>query len=312
MAKTNERRFLLHAVTSNGITLGGTSALGVTSQFKHIVRSALDGAVGVEDIERAGLMVLATLATYDVTKINALLAAAVGESAFYGRESGAITDSKYTLGATGPPISGIVWHGFNFSASESADATATFNGQMRFGDDTIDLEDVIKTLAAQTREDPIYPARVWRPGSLKFDPDEGGATDIEPYPMLAVTMAAAVEKLDDVLEDEIGTVAVDLLGWGDLAVTAKFRDGSEQAANYDKGTAMMKEGIGTLTSTLKGRGGAADQVLTINGLKWLTSQQQHGKGYTDYTMTGAAQWKNGETAYKMNEATKLFEIAAPV
>lgn len=305
MAKANARIYLLHAVTSNGVTLGGASTLGISSRFKNIVRSSPDGAIGVEEIDRAGLVVTGRLGCTDVTKINELLAAAVAATTFYGRESAAATDAKMTLGN-----SGILWSGFNFTAGEAEDANVTFDGQVRFGDNEQDLDDVVKTEKAQIAEATTYPTRLWRPGTLKFDPDAVEPSDIEPYPIRQITMSMAAELIDDVLEDEIGTVAVDLVGWGPLRINVIFRDASEAAANYDKGVALIKEGIGTLTATLLGRGGADDKVLTARGIKWQDYDSAHGKGYTDYTVVGEAQWKNGETTYGLDTGTKLFEIAA--
>src|SRR5262245_19343828 len=108
----NKRVFQAQALTVNGVAVAGLSRISVEAGYRDIIRSTPDGAVGVEDVDRSGLVFSVTIECRDVLKINQLLASTPGTMLFYAKESGAITYHKYTT--TG---STCVLHGadLNFS-----------------------------------------------------------------------------------------------------------------------------------------------------------------------------------------------------
>lgn len=305
----NTRVFQCHDLVSNGVDVDGTSLIGFSPQYAHVNQSTPDGAVGVEDVDRAALRVPVRLVTTDVTKIAALLDAAVGDTIFYGKESGLATETKVTLGTTG-----IVWTGFNFTSSFNADAQATFDGLLRFTASTTTLNEALKTESAEVASPGTYPARLWRPNMLTFDPDAGGANIVLGHATaMSMSMAAKVEE--DSLEDDIGHTAVDLNGWGPLNVSMSGRDLAEAVAtDYDKAVELMLEAIGILTTGFKGRGGAADQTLTIQGLKWSAADVNHQTSYSEIVARGFCQWYNVDAdpaakTYSLTGTDKLFAFA---
>ncbi len=300
----NQRIFEAQGLTSNGVAIGGMSAIGVNGEYVDVVQSAADGAIGVEDVDRAGLDVKATLSSTDVTKANALLDALVGNSVFDGREAGLATWHRMTIG-------NILWNSMRMNMSLNADATVQYDGRVRFADGTKSLADVV-TVAGVSMVVPTltYPARLYRPNAASFDPDPvGGADVILPLHLRSVSLSLSAPIIADYGDADIGHTSVDRGPWQALTVTLTHRDAKVETPSHVNAK-LLGAGRGALTVNLLGRGGAAAQTLTVNNLLFTGATEAHkGETFTDYTITGVAGWKNGATAYTLNAASKLFAIA---
>lgn len=295
----NKRIFQCQALVSNGIAIGGLANIGFDAAFAEIVESVTDGAAGAEDVDIAGLRVAAAMQCTDVTKVNALLAAAVGNTTFSGHEAGAATYHNYT-------VRNILWNAMNLNLARGADGSLQCNGALRFEDGTKKLEDVIQLTGAQAAPSLTYPARLYRPNTASFDPD-GADPAIAPLHVGSIGLSLSGGVIEDFGDTDVGHTSLDFTGWNALKVTMVHRD-STPVSTGDISASLVAAVKGVLTVQLLGRGGAADQTLTINNLKWHGSSEEHGQGYTDYTLTGTAGWKNGATTYTMNGGTKLFSF----
>ena len=295
----NNRVFNVQGLNTNGQAVGGLAALGFDAAYSDIIRSSGDGAIGVEDVDRAGLGVGVSLESTDVMKVNAILAAAVGNTTFSGKESG---NTKWQ-NATVP---GIVWHGADVNLGKAADGTLSMRGAVRFADGTTTLADVIRILGGQTSAPTqTYPARLYRPHGAAFNP---GAA-INPVHLESVRLSLSANLLQEYGDDDVGMTAVDIIDWNDLAVTLVYKDASQIAAS-DRSTELMAAGRGVLTVPLLGRGCMAGKTLTVNNLLWTGVSHQKGREYWLFTMTGSASWRKPDaTAYTLNGTPTLFSIA---
>jgi len=300
----NERIFQVRALTTNTVGVGGVQTLGFDAQPEEVLSSP-DGGIGVEDLDVALLRVMATLSCTDVGQVNAILASTPGDTVFSAQQSGQPAKwSTYT-------VPGIVWTGFNMSLPRNpvADAVLNLSGQVRFADGTKDLDDIfVLDDTIEVEPTAIDPTRYFKPHTASFDPD-GDDPAIAPVHVESISLGMAATVLSAGSDNDIGATAVDLAGWGPLEVSMTLQDAQEVASDKDIATSLVQAVRGVLTVTLKGRGGVDDGVLTINGLKFTGIAPAHGAGHSGYTVRGKATWRNGETKYKLNAVTKLFEIA---
>ena len=249
----NRRVFQAQGLTTNAVAVGGLADVAADAGYTDVIRSTPDGAIGTEDVDRAGLNVDVSMNCTDVSKGNAILAAAVGDTLFYGRESGAATWQKRTL-------VGVVWHGLDMDLAKVTDGRMSLRGALRFASGTTTLGQVIVATGEQTQAPTItYPARVFRPNTAIFNP----GTEIPAKNLVSVRLSLSGNLLQDYGDDDLGMTAVDIAGWNDLQVTLVHRDASE-ANGEDRAVQLLKAGRGVLTVTLLGRGGAANKTLTIN------------------------------------------------
>lgn len=297
----NERVFLAQALTTNGEAVGGMASIGFNAAYRSIVKSRADGAVGVQDVDVAGLAVDVSCDCTDVAKVNAIIAAAVGDTTFYGRESGAATWQKRT-------VPGISWHGANLDFGRDADGRMSLSGKIRFADGTKTLKDVIQTLGGQTQEpSETYPARLYRPNSATFTP--GSVINLEKHLVSVGFVLAATNVLEDSDDDGIGMTAVDVVDWDSLRVSLVHKDAS-QINGGDRSAELIEAGVGALSVPLMGRGGGAAKTLLINNMVWTGVNEQKAGDYWTFTMTGEAGWRSsGGTVYTVNGANKLFSIS---
>ena len=302
----NKRIFQVQGLVSNGVSIGGLASLDFDAAYKDVIQSTPDGAVGAEDVDRAGLRVAASLQCSDVAKMNAVLDSAPGSTSFSGKESGASTWHNYV-------VQSILWSGMNLSMSKNADGGLGMDGVVRFADGTKDLQDAITLAAAEATPPTLtYPARLYRPNTASFDPD-GAADAIAPLHVESVNLTVNGNVLEDYGDTDIGQTAVDLAGWNPLQVTLVIRDASDPGAEAgDIASKIIAAARGALTVALLGRAGAADKTLTVNNLVFTGVRASHSADYTEFTLTGSAGWRSNfapGTVYTLNATDKLFEIA---
>ncbi len=292
----NKRAFLAQGLVTNGVSVGGLANLDFDASYVDVIESPPNSAFGVEDVDRGGLKIGASMSCTDITKANAILNSTPGTTTFSGRESGLATYKDYVTQA-------IVWSGMDMTLAKNADGQLNCNGTLRFAANTTALANAIAVTPTQTAPTFVAPVRLYRPNSASFNP----GVAIAPGHVQSVRLALAGNLEEDYGDDDIGHTAVDLKSWGSLKTTLVFRDASD-AATSDVASQLMAAAKGVLTVTLLGRGGAASQTLTVNNLLWTNVKKTQGEGYFEYTMSGVSGWKNGVTLYDMS-ASKLFSIA---
>lgn len=300
----NKRVFLAHRLVSNGVGLGGLANIGLAASYRDIVQSGADGSIGTQDVDRAGLRLAASLECEDVTKIADLLSAAVGNTVFSGRESGAATYHNVT-------VPGIVWTGARIAARKNADATMTCDGVARFSNPAHTLANMIAVAAAAGA--PIgsdtYPARLYRPKLASFDPGAAGGGDaIAPLHVESFDFSVRANVIEDYDDSAIGHEAVDIVNWEPPEISLTARDYT--AVNpSDRLAALLDAVRGTLTIDFTGRAGAADQTFTCYEVLWTGGDKRQGREYWEYTLTGRASWGAQGTPYTMGGGSPLFSFA---
>jgi hypothetical protein len=308
------RTFLVQRLTTNTVAVGGMSRLSFTAGYRDLVASTPDGATGAEDGDRAGLAIAASLTVSDITKVAAILAAPVGDTIYVGKESGTDTWRRRTT-------PGIVWDGFTMNAPRSQDASVTLTGRVRFADGTKTLADILAveeavSLATIDSENPLtFPTRLYRPYNFSFDP-QGAAAAIALANCQGVTLGLTAEQFDDYGDDDVGMTAVDRGGFNALSVTLPHRDATVVAGapKTMRGADVADADRGVLTIDFHGRGGAADQTLTVNNLLWDGHDETNQPAYADYSLRGRAFWRDSQATpspidYTLNGANKLFAFA---
>jgi len=302
----NKRVFQAQALTVNGVAVAGLSRISIDASYRDIIRSRPDGAVGVEDVDRTGLVFNVTIECTDVTKVNELLASTPGTLMFYARESGAATYHKYTTAG-----SICVLHGADLRFAKNADAVMTLRGRLAVTSGTSDLKDIFVVDDAEAAGTLVYPVRLQRPNTASYDPD-GAAAAIAPLHLESLDMSIDAVVIDDYADADIAVTACDVVGWNPLRTSLVHKDASMQsgtAPQRDITGEIMNAARGVLTVVLLGRGGAANKTLTINNLLFNSARPDFGAEYATFTLAGESGWKNGATVYQMNSATKLFSIA---
>jgi len=295
----NNRLFEVEGLSFNGEAVGGLASLGFDGGYQDVPESDGDGAVGAEDVDRAGLRVAWNLATTDVAKVNALMAAAVGNTEFSGRESGLATYRDYV-------VPGLVPIGFTLNLPKATDAVLTLNGLVRFATAATDLDDIFAATAAQPAPTKTYPARLFRPHTVSYADDPA----VAPTHLESINLSLAAQRVhEDYSDTDIGETAVDVGPWAALKIALVLKDYSVSGTSDMAAKLMMAATGKALTATLSGRGGAADKTLTVNNVIWTGHNKTKAKDYWQWTINGSAGWKNGETEYTLNGSPKLFSIA---
>jgi hypothetical protein len=301
----NRRVFQAQALTANGIAVAGLSRISFDAGYHDMIRSRPDGAAGVEDVDRSGLVIGVTIECTDVTKVNQLLAATPGGVQFYARESGAITYHKYATLA-----SICVLTGMNLRLAKNADAVLVLRGWLAVTSGSSDLKDVLRVDDGENAGTLVYPVRLQRPNSADYDP--GGGDTISPIHMESLEMSLEAQVIYDYADADVAVTAVDRVGWNPLQTTFTHKDATMQTGTPpqpDITAALMNAARGTLAVQLLGRGGAAGKTLTIRNLLFSRAQPDFGPEYGMFTLSGESAWRNEATVYQVNTGTKLFEIA---
>lgn len=293
----NNRTFQAQALVVNGIAVGGLGTISLAASYSNTIVSTPDGAVGAEDVDRAGLTVAISIDVSDVTKAADILAAAATSTTFVAQESGTATWHNYT-------IPGTVITGMNLNVSDSGDGRLQLTGLVRFADGVTDLDGVIQLAAAQGPPTNTFPTRLYRPHDSSYDP----GVAILPLHTKSLTLALDANVASDFGDSDIGTTAVDIIGWNPLRVTLEHGDAKAAAPSHVVAK-MMAAGRGILAVQLKGRGGVVDKVLTINNLLWTGATQNDRSEYSSFTMDGSCGWRNAATVYSLNATNPLFVFA---
>lgn len=303
----NKYKFLAQALVTNGQSVGGLARISFAPRYRDVVVSRGSGAAGAEDVDRAGLEIGVTIECEDVKKAAAILNADPGDTTFYERESGAATYTKYELLTAS--AGEIVYTGMNLQLATNADPRLTLTGKIRPYDGTKTWEDMLKTTEGQTAPSLTTPDRIFKPHNTSFDPD-GAAAAIAPINMRSIGLALSAVDIPGAYGDTDKAVTMVERGeWGALRVTLGHGDGSKPAAqNSHINAALLSAEWGVLTADLEGRGGGAEQVLTVNNLVWTEAPEEHRDQAAQFTLQGAAGWKRSTTTYGL-VSTPLFAFA---
>ena len=299
----NNRTFLVQGLKLNAVDVAGLASLGFSGKFSTI-KGRSDGALGVEELSRAGLSVDFNMSCADVSSVNAILAAAKADTTFWSKESGLATYRKYILpNAT----AWIVLNSMNLSLSSTADGQLSVGGKVSFLDGTKTLADALTSLAAQVAPTLVHPVRLGYPNAVSFDPD-GAAAAILPKHTSAVSLSLSGDLVEGFGDNDLSEV-VDFAGWGTLGVSWTFKDPTVLTGSH-LASALLGATYGVFSVPVVALGGQTAKTLTVNNLLWTGAQQREQKDHTEFTMTGEASWRSAAgVAYLMNAATKLFSFA---
>ena len=316
----NKRVFQASAVKNGTQGIGGVAQIGLDFSYKDILRSPAQGAVGIEDLETAGLRVGVNLDCGDVLLALALMNLTPSGLQWYGKEAGAATFHKYEILAADAVI---VWHGLNLKFSANADAQLSLNGTLRFASGTKDFADVLKVsdvIAASTRAtDVVYPLRMYRLGMMSFDPDAVGPTTFSPLHFKSLNVSLKGRVLEDYDDDDIGLTSVDVADWGPVEASIEHLDASKQTGTNPQADMVAKlrtSGAGTLTTVIKGVAGAANKTFTMRNLKFIGASPSFGADYARFSMKAESTWRNNvpttPVIYSLDGVSptvKIFEFA---
>ncbi len=302
------RVYNVHAfrcMTASPIAVGGVQEVGYAPTYRDVIQSTSDGAIGVEDVDRAGLRVATRLRTTDVEKVVALLSAIEADLQFSGVKS-PVTSATKTLHHV--VMKRNLFTGFSMSISKAQDAVANLDGSLR-GDPAASPADTLKTLVTITENTTAptstYPLRVYRPNGAVFDP----GTDISPKHLQSIDLSMSAEVEEDYGDTDVCMVARDIVGWGALQVSMTFRD-QTLASGENMCSQLLGADRGTLFVPLLGRAGGANPNLSINNLLWTGAPTvTKGRGYWEFTVSGSCGWRNiaGGTSYTMAQLLGITE-----
>lgn len=275
----NSRIFKAQFVTTNGATeLGGITTIGVSARHLDLIQSDPDGGIGVV-VDVAGQAVDVNLESTDVLKGFTALAGAEQAMTFWAKQSGSAQFMKYTTGV-------CVLNRLNMRFARERDATMQLSGMIRFGDDQ-GVADIVVPLRNQTAPTVPIPARLYRPNLATFTPAGGAAINLSHCESLSLSLQAGLISAQN--DDDLGTEAVDRVEFGPVEVDMTLQDFSV-SGGVDKALEAMTALRGELSLTLKGRGGAGDQVLSVRNLIWRSAEPQHTAGYSQFALRGVAGW----------------------
>lgn len=281
----NYRRFNCQGLVTNGVSVGGLSTIGFTAR-QAALASMGHAAVGAEDVDRLALACDVNLQCQDVDKVQAILAAAPGTTDWFTRESGAATYTKYSVPTAAAKI---IWSSMSLTFPFGADATLDLRGSIQFIDGAQTMLTALVPLAAQTAPTLTFPARLYRPNTLSFTPEDEAAIAADHCKSVSLTLARPI--IQDFGDADVCMSSVDALEWGPLGVTLVFQSGqfTDPSSIVSELTAA---GRGVLTMNLEGRAGAPQQVLTINNLLLHDGgQTDRSDGYSEHRIVGSAGWR---------------------
>lgn len=286
----------VQALKINGVSVGGVASVGSDGSYTNTPTDAADGAVG-GDVDRSRLQGTFRIDCNDVTKVNAILAAASADTTFSGRVAGGTNYQHGTL--VGTVIGGMT---LNFPAG--ADATLNLSGAIRFPTDAATMADVELFVVNGTPPGLVYPPRLHRPNGASFN----AGTPIAPKNLVSIALSMQAEMDQEGGDAAVGMTAVERGPWSPLKVTMVFKDKTIDGGS-DICTQLVRAERGVLTSGLLGRAGGADRTLTVKNVLWTGSSRVQGRTFWQFTLNGQAGWHDATTAYTLNAADKLFEIA---
>lgn len=302
----NNRIIQAQGLVTNGVAIGGMSAIGFDAKYVDIIESEPDGAAGSEEVDRAGLSVPVRMACTDVMQAAAILDAAVGVTTFSGKESGQATWHDYT-------VDNIVWNSMTIAFQKAADAVLSVNGVLRFADGSKELEDVVRVAADAAMAPALtFPTRLYRPSGASFDPD-GADPAIAPLHTRSVQLSLDAPIEAAYGDSDIGHTAVDRKPWKPLRVKLEHSDARVNAGKPSHVSAEILKGAGrgVLTVALQGRAGAANKVLNVKNLLWTEAPEGHSATYSEFAVSGSAGWRTGggtPVLHTLNGANPLFSF----
>jgi len=302
----NERVFdEVDALTVNSVEVGGINSIGITQGHIDTVESD-DGNQGPAVRSRGGQKVDLSLVSTDVIDLIALLISTPATAIFYGRESGAATYVKSTIGTA---TSKLVMHTGALRLSRGAYAQMTVDGTVRSdGADT--FTEICKHEDGQSAPTLVFPARLWKPTALTH------GTIAVLHPVDANIRITPVLR-QDYGDGDAGLSAFDIAGWK-VAVEATVRDSDAYLTNsYDICTQLLDQGTKDLVIALEGVGQQGNQELTLRNCAFESRRKAAGKDYTGHTLSGGLQFEDPDSPYTMRTidhatpAERLINFATP-
>jgi hypothetical protein len=307
----NARTFIAQALTTNGVDVDGLADLSFQGDYTS-VQSTPDGVVGVEDVDRAGLDVNATLTCADVLEGANILAGAAGDTKWRCKESGAATWHSYLIDQA--TDGWIVWHGMALNFPKDAYGVLTCNGKVAFAAAAKNWGDVFAATGGSDEAAAILATRATGYAVRKYRPNNGlygSGPGIAITHVDSLNLSLTGRVINDYADLDIGQTAVDVAGWNPLDISLVCKDATIAGA---ENIVAQLEGVATradLTIDLEGAAGAAAVTLTVK-TPLITGVGQidvGNDGYATFPVTMQAGWRFGGTEYGLASGTELFAFA---
>jgi hypothetical protein len=305
MSTINKRSKLLLASIINGVTAGGATIAKIEAGYDEIVKSNPDGSQ-VPYVDRGAQFVRGSQAWEDWIEMINLLTGTVASSVFYERKSG-------VAGATGfikHQLNNPVVHRAALSQSQGGNMTAAADFECRFGSETQTIADVWAMTDSQA--EPAVPATDrggWRVVSAVFTPSGGTAINI--YHLTAFTFAIALRLVKACNDADLGYTCVDadLEAGLDCSGSITLQD-STITTSVMLAAQLLIAARGVLVLTVKQGQGAANKVITINGVQFGTGGRSLDptKPFNDGSI-GFSVTNNATTPLTLAGANKIITIA---
>ena len=304
MTTVNNRALVPQASVINGEDAGGLMQARIQQGFDDVIQTPADGLhISLED--KSVEFTRGTIVTQDWTKAIDILTGTVGTYVFYERKSGG-DDVDGWIKHT---ITNLVIHRMGLRFTKGGYCAVTFTFECRASDVSIGLADMYTVEDDQAAPSYISAARGgFRLISAVFDL---GGTALDIYHMssfeLVLTMAL-FKRCDD---GDAGYTCVEALLDAMVCTGSINFDDSSIADSQLKCQQLITRATSTLTLTVAQSQGAANKVLTVQGISFrnlsrdsaATTQKPAG-----HTLSyGIA--NNTTTPITLSGTTKLLTIA---
>lgn len=284
----------------NAIPVGGATSVAVTMDYADKIDSREDSVQGTSVVSCAGERVDVEIRTTDVMALVPLLASTPGELVCRGRESG--TDTYGTIKAPKTGEGALVIHRASFSASERY-ASISVGGTVRFASGAKSIANVVNYTPNDLAPTITQPSRLWKLIGVSHTAIIDAAPDVLTvlHPV-DLSFDVAGRLLTDYGDGDIGMTAVDLADFNAISGRLTVRDASA-TAGHQVAHALLRHPAGDLRVTLTGVGEIANKELTLRNVKFQTVERSGGSGYTAWTASFAAQWRDPVSPYTIRTLT---------
>lgn len=301
MATVNKRANVLQAVVINGVDNGGAMSAAIQAGYDEIVQNAPDGAQ-VAYKHRGSQFVRGSVRTQDWTTLAELLAGTLGTYICYERKSGTAAATGYLKHTITNPII----YNIKISQKKGQYAEISFDFEVRF----TAPESTIATMWVIT-DTQAAPTAVTGPrGGWRVETALHGAVNI--YHVLGFDFGIGMTMAKACNDSDQGYTAVDCELEGGLAISGslEFEDKTITSSKL-KAVDLMLAAAAALVLTLKSEGGAANKVVTINGVIFTggADNMTNSAGSYDSENLSFTVTNNSVTPLTLAGANKIIAIA---
>jgi hypothetical protein len=304
MATVNKRILQPQAITINGIDAGGAMTAQIQKGYDQFFESAPDG-LQIPIIDRCTQFCRGSFVSQDWTKLVSLLTGTLGTYVFYERKSGAALATGFVKHSLLNPL--VHKASLSLSSGDKSNALATLSSsfECRAGDETDALGDLHVMLDSQPAPTHIAAAR----GGIRIVSCALGALAIYHATRLSLDISIPLFKASN--DGDVAYTAVDAdLNGMSVSGSLSFQDATITAARL-KCDDLAVAARGSLVTTIRQAGGAANKILTIAGVIFGSSDQSAGQDYDEFTMPFRVS-NDATTQLTLAGANKIITLADAV